>query len=98
MYRISCSAASRFLAFLTMNQRLPVPPPAKTLPPGPVPFGGSMRYVSSLTGFLSNTALANIVPAFEVKKILPARYASLLLGSVQAFTPVGSILAHLGSV
>ena len=42
-------------------------------------------------------ALANMVPALEVKKTLPARYASLLDGSVQALIPVGSSLANLGS-
>jgi hypothetical protein len=39
-----------------------------------------------------------MVPALVVKKILPARYASLLLGSVQELTPVGRIFAHLASV
>src|SRR3712207_6789211 len=73
------------------------PAPASERAAGPIPAGVGIRKVSSATGLLLAMAVANIVPALEVKNTFPARYASLLLGSVQAWTPGGSIGCQRGS-
>src|SRR5438128_1402252 len=98
MYRISCSAASRFLAPFMMKKHIGSMAPAGDRAAGPRPLGCRSRYVSSATGFLSTTDLAKTVPALLVRPILPPSQASLLLGSVQPPTPGGSMGAHFGSV
>src|SRR5688572_16560116 len=93
---INCSAASLFLVpFMTKKRIASAPWSERAF--GPSPLGLGRYRVSSAIGFLSKTALANIVPAFEVYAILPARNASLLLGSTQALTPGGNIGAHFES-
>src|SRR5438874_4282472 len=95
---MSCSAASRFLAPFMMKKHMAPPAPWSARAPDPRPFGCRIKKVSSATGFLSTTDLANTVPALLVMPILPPSHASLLLGSVQPATPAASTEPNLGSV